>query len=1180
MCAQVLEMAACHSRLNKKPAATRCIRCAQGSKNLVTWLKGKRLPERALRVMSVAMMSVFSAAALAGGTYYTDTDNENDAGNGAADGDLDAYLGNGNVIEFNINVTTLPTTSAVLTVYANDVDEESGEIDEVSLNGQPLGRLSGANGVWSSTVFNIDPALLVQGNNKVQVYPDVNNDGWMVTVDWGQLLIDGGAADKGDTGDVEITGHSILGSTVTIDTGIEVNSIAGGDYRLEVSIVAPNGDATSVLMQNFTATAGQTVIRTSSPTYDIGAVTGTYTVQAQLFWLDNTFPVQQDVATTTFQHVQNVGPNLDSDSDGLSNSQETALGTSTSNADTDGDGENDGAEVGGNVASPLDSDGDGVIDALESSVTDTDGDGTPDESDPSNSNPCSPNGSNAACLAADNDGDTLTNGEEDDLGTDRDSDDTDGDGVTDDVEAGNDPANPPDADEDGVSDAVESSTQDTDDDGKVDSLDSDSDNDGIPDLAETEGGTPRDTDGDGIADHLDPDSDNDSIPDAWEMGTGGTPRDTDEDGIPDYRDPDSDNDGIADRLEGTGSGTDTDGDGIDDAFDADTTGQPDMNGDGIGDSATPRDTDNDGSPDYADEDADGDGIADKFESGVSGTDTDADGIDDAADVDSTGGADSNGDGIDDTYVLPDHDADGIPDMFDLDSDNDGYLDVDEADITDADRDGRADSTTPSPDAPVDTDGDGTPDYLDLDSDGDGKFDILTSGGVDEDGDGRIDAGEDSDGDGIPDSSDPAPRVPGTYTDGDGDGVADALDIDLDNDGTADDVEGSEDSDGDGLPNLADLDSDNDGIPDIVENGGRDIDGDGVADTLTDANQNGLADIYDAAVGGSELRTYDTDGDGFENFRDVDSDGDGLSDLIEAGGVDADGNGRLDDFVDANRDGLSDKLQAALGGAALPRPDSDSDGVADGLDSDSDADGVSDSAERNADSDGDGIPDYRDQPGKLGTAVNGVGAFGVWWLVVAGALFAWRRRSAALLALPALCAIVIATPCAEAQEADDTGAYIAADIGVSRLKPENRDGGYVVDDDSSSGFRISAGYAWSKKWAAEAFFVDAGEAGVSSDNASVGHLGDLEYEMYGAGVRWAPLGEGTSERFHPMLKAGLVSIRNEVTDPRIAYDRENGTSIYLGVGAGWRISNRWAAQAEAISYDKDDRFFSIGARWQF
>ncbi len=53
-----------------------------------------------------------------------------------------------------------------------------------------------------------------------------------------------------------------------------------------------------------------------------------------------------------------------------------------------------------------------------------------------------------------------------------------------------------------------------------------------------------------------------------------------------------------------------------------------------------------------------------------------------------------------------------------------------------------------------------------------------------------------------------------------------------------------DSDGDSILDYLDIDSDNDGIPDIVEAGGVDTDGDGYVDNTTDNNGNGIPDIYD------------------------------------------------------------------------------------------------------------------------------------------------------------------------------------------------------------------------------------------------------------------------------------------------------------------------------------------------
>ena len=70
-------------------------------------------------------------------------------------------------------------------------------------------------------------------------------------------------------------------------------------------------------------------------------------------------------------------------------------------------------------------------------------------------------------------------------------------------------------------------------------------------------------------------------------------------------------------------------------------------------------------------------------------------------------------------------------------------------------------------------------------------------------------------------------------------MIDAIDLDDDNDGIPDDVEGNGllDTDGDGIPDSLDLDSDNDGLPDVAEggNGEFDLDGDGRMDGGVDAD---------------------------------------------------------------------------------------------------------------------------------------------------------------------------------------------------------------------------------------------------------------------------------------------------------------------------------------------------------
>ncbi len=114
-------------------------------------------------------------------------------------------------------------------------------------------------------------------------------------------------------------------------------------------------------------------------------------------------------ASLSLAEVEVIGKLSDTDRDGISNQEEQLLGTNPENNDTDADGVLDGIEIGMDINNPLDSDGDGYIDALESTIVDTDDDGVVDQVDIGNIDPCIPNLNFGTC---DQDKDGLTNDEE------------------------------------------------------------------------------------------------------------------------------------------------------------------------------------------------------------------------------------------------------------------------------------------------------------------------------------------------------------------------------------------------------------------------------------------------------------------------------------------------------------------------------------------------------------------------------------------------------------------------------------------------------------------------------------------------------------------------------------------------------------------------------------------------
>ena len=788
---------------------------------------------------------------------------------------------------------------------------------------------------------------------------------------------------------------------------------------------------------------------------------------------------------------------IDSDNDGITDLDEGgAPCADTAPADGRCDG-NDGDDDG--IVDDLD-DAAGFGDDGYEQATDSDADGTPD------------------FRSIDSDGDGLSDHREGQPGC-ADASPEDGlcdgadandDGLADDVDSFEQPDTDNDAvedfqdldsDGDGILDSVEGDV-DTDGDTIPDYLDLDSDNDGILDLQEGASGCSDAQPVDGICDG--PDLDGDGLAD----DASGLPApDTDGDGVADFRDLDSDNDGALDITEGGSNCADTSAnDGVCDG--------PDNDDNGIADDVTPGladDADNDGAPDYIDLDSDNDGLLDLVEVGTGCSDLDLNGLCDLPDTDGDGIVDEidDIDGFGATPVVPAN-MDGVdsPDYLDLDSDNNGTPDVqdgacvdvspadDRCDGNDGDGDGAVDEIDNFDGFGVgaDTDGDGVADAIDLDDDNDGLPDSVEGDG-DTDGDGVVDSLDlDSDNDGILDVVEAGHGAADADSNGSLDcasgvgenGLCDAIETSADSD--AIDYTPS-DADADGIPDFQDLDSDNDGITDLVEGGAACTDGgdsaDGVCDS-DDTDGDGVVDELDGATGfgvDDYATPPDTDGDDTPDFRDVDSDGDGIPDVVEIGlgEFDADNDGRLDGD-DSDDDGIRDAADAfdGFGGGALPI-DTDEDGQDDHLDLDADDDGISDSDEagddpnnpvdtdedgdfdfQDTDSDNDTVGDGQDncrldanedqsdedQDG-LGQAcdsddngdgfddVAGIagggcstsgGTGGSAWLVLLLALFALsRRRKQAVVAALAVATLLVAVPKAGAQN------EIATDYPAERFR---------------------------------------------------------------------------------------------------------------------------------------------------
>lgn len=174
----------------------------------------------------------------------------------------------------------------------------------------------------------------------------------------------------------------------------------------------------------------------------------------------------------------------------------------------------------------------------------------------------------------------------------------------------------------------------------------------------------------------------------------------------------------------------------------------------------------------------------------------------------------------------------------------------------------------------------------------------------------------------------------------------------------------QDTDRDGIADSQDLDDDNDGIPDLQEclpASGHAL----TADPAGDEDHDGIPNYQDQDFASrnhtGSSSAWDSDSDGIPDFLDLDSDNDGIPDLIEAGGIDINGDGQIDLVREPGRDDIFYIDFAGDGIADSGSPDvwdQDADGWADLYDDDI-AGQQPGTPLPCSDHDGNGKPDFQD-----------------------------------------------------------------------------------------------------------------------------------------------------------------------------------------------------------------------------
>ncbi|MDN5298757.1 MAG: hypothetical protein PWP51_1310 [Clostridiales bacterium] len=243
-------------------------------------------------------------------TIIIGDDNENNAFTGTSDDDIDNIISGRKAnypIEISFNLDNLPTSTAYIAIKAFDVDEEFGEKDYVFLN-EPagdqgvstnaIGALSGNDNAWNTTILQIPISKLKLGKNTIAISV---SSGWVVKVDWFQIILDGGEVDT-NVSDFYITLSDAVqnGSNVDIVSAVNITQSASTTYYTEYMLTNAAGENLASFFGNATSSESASL---SMPLY---SPTGIYTVTALI--KDTTTEAIKASDSATFEFIQGEVP--------------------------------------------------------------------------------------------------------------------------------------------------------------------------------------------------------------------------------------------------------------------------------------------------------------------------------------------------------------------------------------------------------------------------------------------------------------------------------------------------------------------------------------------------------------------------------------------------------------------------------------------------------------------------------------------------------------------------------------------------------------------------------------------------------------------------------------------------------------------------------------------------------
>ena len=206
----------------------------------------------------------------------------------------------------------------------------------------------------------------------------------------------------------------------------------------------------------------------------------------------------------------------------------------------------------------------------------------------------------------------------------------------------------------------------------------------------------------------------------------------------------------------------------------------------------------------------------------------------------------------------------------------------------------------------------------------------------------------------------------------------------------------------------------------------------------------------------------------------------------------------------------------------------------------------------------------------------------------------RRRVRGALATVALgligAGVQSALPTASAQDDVEFARrpYVGVGAGITRLEPDSPSDSLSVEDETSAGFHVLAGYDLTRWLSAELYFADLGEAGIDFLGTGVGDIG---YSVYGINavaylvnsrgdvgpLAGADSSLATRRGLSLFLTTGLGGMSN---DSDLDYRRDHDLHVTFGAGLEYGFDNGVALRAELQSYDVDAQYASLSVLKRF